>query len=218
VDILTNQTVINPQVHGPVELGRGSAASKPLNFYFHKSKAKRGLKVVVSAVVEEWLLGTLDLMGMPPPTAQEALALENVDARWWKRKEAGLVLGAGSSLGSASSGFSLSQFSPKAGSPGGRAPSILSLEVSAPKTPIQYKRKCKDTRKLKLVVVKASMMMWAFSCESFSSRARPLIFWQIVVILSHLTSLLRCLRFLMRVVSSLSHFWSGGVWVQGARG
>jgi hypothetical protein len=39
-------------------------------------------------------------MGMPPPVAQEAMKLENVDARWWKRKEAWLVLGAGSALGS----------------------------------------------------------------------------------------------------------------------
>jgi len=66
--------------------------SKPLNFYFRKSKAKRGPKVVVSAATEEWLSGTLGLTSMPPPVAQEAVALENVDAGWWKRKEAGLVL------------------------------------------------------------------------------------------------------------------------------
>jgi hypothetical protein len=41
--ILANQTMINPQVHAHVDLGRGPAMSKPLNFYFRKSKAKRGL-------------------------------------------------------------------------------------------------------------------------------------------------------------------------------
>jgi hypothetical protein len=44
---------------------------------------------------------------MPPPVAQEAVTLENVYAGWWKRKEVELVLGAGSALGSAESGFSL---------------------------------------------------------------------------------------------------------------
>jgi hypothetical protein len=73
--------------------------SKPLNFYFRKSKAKRGPKVVVSVAVEEWLSDTLSLMGMPPPVAQVVVALENVDAGWCKRKEAGLDLGAGSALG-----------------------------------------------------------------------------------------------------------------------
>jgi hypothetical protein len=53
--------------------------SKPLNFYFHKSKAKRGPKVIVSAAAEEWLSDTLGLTGMPPPVAQEAVVLENVD-------------------------------------------------------------------------------------------------------------------------------------------
>jgi len=59
-----------------------------------------------------------------------------------------LVLGSGS----VGSGFSLSQSSPEVGSPEGRAPPILSLEDSAPKTLIQYKHKCKDMRKPKLVV------------------------------------------------------------------
>jgi len=145
--------VINPQVHSHVDLGRGLAMSKPLNFYFRKSKAKRGPKVVVSAATEEWLSGTLGLTSMPPPVAQEAVALENVDAGWWKRKEAGLVLGARSALGSAGSGFSLPQSSLEVGSPEGRVPPQLSLEEdSTPKTLIQYKRKCKDMRKPKLVV------------------------------------------------------------------
>jgi hypothetical protein len=65
--ILANQTVINPLVHGQVDLGRGSAMSKPLNFYFCMSKAKRAPKVVVSAAAEEWLSDTLSLTGMPPP-------------------------------------------------------------------------------------------------------------------------------------------------------
>jgi len=68
------------------------------------------------------------------------------------RKEAGLVLGAGSALGSASSEFSLSQSSPEVGLPEGKVPPILSLEESAPKTQIQYKRKCKNMGKPKLVV------------------------------------------------------------------
>jgi hypothetical protein len=50
-------------------------------------------------------------------------------------------------LGYASSGFSLSQSSPK-----GRIPPKFSLEDSTPKTLIQYKRKCKDMRKPKLVM------------------------------------------------------------------
>jgi hypothetical protein len=53
--ILANQTMINPQVHSHVDLGRGPPVSKPLNFYFCKSKAKRGPNVVVSAATEEWL-------------------------------------------------------------------------------------------------------------------------------------------------------------------
>jgi hypothetical protein len=52
----------------------------------------------------------------------------------------GLVLGAGSALGF------------EVGSPEGRVPPILSLEDSVPKTLIQYKCKCKDMRKPKLVV------------------------------------------------------------------
>jgi hypothetical protein len=92
VKILANQKVINPQIHGHVDLGRGPAVSKPLNFYFSKSKAKRGPKVVVSAAAEERLSDTLGLMGMPPLVAQEPVELENVDAGWWKRKEVGLVL------------------------------------------------------------------------------------------------------------------------------
>jgi hypothetical protein len=67
-------------------------------------------------------------------------------------EEAGLVLGAGSALGSAGSEFSLPQSSPEVGSPEGRVPPKLSLEDSAPKTLIQYKCKCKDMRKPKLVV------------------------------------------------------------------
>jgi hypothetical protein len=62
--------------------------SKPPNFYFRKSKAKRGPKVVVSAAAEEWLLYTLGLTGIPLPAAQEAVALETVDVGFWKRKEA----------------------------------------------------------------------------------------------------------------------------------
>jgi hypothetical protein len=62
----------------------------------------------------------------------EAMALENADAGWWKRKEAGLVLGAGS----AGSGFSLPQSLPEVGSPEGRVPPQLSLEDSTPKTVI----------------------------------------------------------------------------------
>jgi len=63
--------------------------SKPLNFYFCKSKAKR-----VSVAAKEWLSDTLGLTGLPTPVTQEAIVLENVDAGWWKRKEVGLVLGA----------------------------------------------------------------------------------------------------------------------------
>jgi len=81
-----------------VDLGHGSAMSKPLNFYFRKSMAKRGSKV--SAATKEWMSDTLGLTGMPPPVAQVTRALEIVGARWWKMKAAGLVLGAGS-------GFSL---------------------------------------------------------------------------------------------------------------
>lgn len=61
--------------------------------------------------------------GYPPLVAQKAVALENVDAGWWKRKEAGLVL----SAGSASSRFSLPQSSPEVGSPEGRVPSKIIL-------------------------------------------------------------------------------------------
>jgi hypothetical protein len=113
--ILANQIVIYPQVHSRVDLGRGPAMSKPLNFYFRKSKVKRGLKVVLSAATEEWLSDTLGLTGMPPPIAQEAVTLENIDAEWWKMKEAGLVLGASFAWGSASSGFSLPRPSPEVG-------------------------------------------------------------------------------------------------------
>jgi len=55
------------------------------------------------------------------------VALENVDAGWWKRKEAGLVLSAGFALGSAGSRFSLPQSSPEVGSPEGRVPSKIIL-------------------------------------------------------------------------------------------
>jgi hypothetical protein len=34
----------------------------------------------------------LGLTSMPPPVAQVTVALETVDAGWWKRKEARLVL------------------------------------------------------------------------------------------------------------------------------
>jgi hypothetical protein len=67
--------------------------------------------VVVSVAAKESLSDTLGLTGMPPPAAQEAMALENVEAGWWKRKEAGLVLGAGF----VGSGFSLSQSSLEVG-------------------------------------------------------------------------------------------------------
>jgi hypothetical protein len=168
--ILANQTVINPQVHSHEDLGRGPAMSKPLNFYFRKSKAKRGPKVFVSAAAEEWLSGTLGLTSMPAPVAQEAVALENVDAGWWKRKEAGLVLDAGS----AGSGFSLPQSSPEVGSPKGRVPPKLSLEDFTPKTLIQYKHKCKDMRKPKLVVgqgehADVGFLRWGFLKSSLSS-------------------------------------------------
>jgi hypothetical protein len=65
--------------------------------------------------------------GYPPLVAQKAVALENVDAGWWKRKEAGLVLSAGFALGSAGSRFSLPQSSPEVGSPEGRVPSKIIL-------------------------------------------------------------------------------------------
>jgi hypothetical protein len=74
------------------------------------------------------------------------MVLENIDAGWWKRKEAGLVLGAGFALGSAGSGFSLSQSLPEVGLPDGMVPPILFLEDSVPKTLIEYKRKCMDKR------------------------------------------------------------------------
>lgn len=125
-----------------MDLGRGPAMSKPLNFYFCKSKVKR-----VSVTAKEWLSDTLGLTGLPTPVAQEAIVLENVDAEWWKRKEVGLVLGARF----AGSEFYFPQSSPEVGSLEGRVPPKLSLEDSTPKTLIQYKRKCKDMRKLKLV-------------------------------------------------------------------
>lgn len=67
--------------------------------------------MVVSVAAKVWLSDTLGLMGMPPPAAQEAMALENVEAGWWKMMEAGLVLGAGF----VGSGFSLSQSSLEVG-------------------------------------------------------------------------------------------------------
>jgi hypothetical protein len=66
-EILANQTLITPRGH--VDLGRGPAMSKPLNYYFRKSKAMRGPTVIVSAAIEEWLSDTLGLTGMAPPTA-----------------------------------------------------------------------------------------------------------------------------------------------------
>jgi hypothetical protein len=135
--------------------------SKPLNFYFRKSKAKRGPKV--NAADEEWMSDTIGVTGMPPLIAQVTMALEIIDAGWLKRKEAGLVL----SAGSACSGFSLE----------GRVPPKFSLEVSMPKTLIQYKRKCKDMRKLKLVVGQGEhedvgFLRWGFLKSSSSSTFR----------------------------------------------
>jgi hypothetical protein len=148
---------------------------------------------------------------MPPPVAQEAVTLENVEVGWWKRKEVGLVLGAGSALGFASSRFSLPNSSPEVGSRGGRVPPILSLEDSMRKTLIQYKE---------------NTMMWGFSGGGFSSRARSLMSWQIAVILRCPMSLACCMMLLrwlsLRVVSSLSLLWSSLCyaprWGSGPRG
>jgi len=59
-------------------------------------------------------------------------------------------------------------------SPEGRVPPKFSLEVSMPKTLVQYKRKCKDMRKLKLVVGQGEhedvgFLRWGFYKSSSSS-------------------------------------------------
>lgn len=86
--------------------------------------------MIVSAAAEEWLLYTLGLTSIPLPAAQEAVALENVDAGFWKRKEADwlwvLVL--------LVQGFLFLNLCLRLVLPEGRAPPILSLEDSAPKT------------------------------------------------------------------------------------
>lgn len=130
-----------------------------------------------------------------------------------KRKEPRLVLGAGSALGFSSLGFSLSQSSPMVGSPERRVPPKFYLEDSTPKTLIQYKHKCKDMRKPKLVVGQREHDDVGFLRRGFSIQARPLLSWQIAVILRHPTPLAHCLMLLrwlrLWVVSSLSLRWSG---------
>jgi hypothetical protein len=154
---------------------------------------------------------------MPPPVAQEAVALENIDAGWWKRKEAGLVLGAGS-------GFSLPQSSPEVGSPEGRVPPQLSLEDSTSKTLIQYKCNCKDMRQLKLVVGQGEHDDVGFLKLSSSS---PFLTDHGDSASSHLSSSLLDAPSMVESAGGVQFFthleWSllcstTRVWVQGARG